>query len=124
MPRRTSEGTLARESSESVRLSTYESIWETVRAIPKGRVATYGQVAREAGYPRQPRLVGYALHALHGKSRVPWHRVINAQGKISFPKTSSSYRRQIRLLKAEGVKFVKDVVDLRKYGWLSEDGKD
>jgi methylated-DNA-protein-cysteine methyltransferase-like protein len=100
-------------------LSTYELIRETVRQIPKGRVATYGQVASEAGYPGQPRMVGYALHALPPRSGVPWHRVINAQGRISFPKNSAAYRKQRRLLKAEGVVFRGELVDLGRFGWLS-----
>ncbi len=100
-------------------LSTYEIIWEIVRQIPKGKLATYGQVAAEAGFPGQPRMVGYALHALPHRSGVPWHRVINAQGKISFPKESAAYRKQRRLLKAEGMVFHGETLDLKNYGWLS-----
>ena len=104
---------------QATRLSSYEMIWETVRQIPKGRVATYGQVATEAGFPGQPRLVGYALHNLPPGVGVPWQRVINAKGKISFAPASSSYRRQRRLLAEEGVEFKSDTVDLEKFGWLS-----
>jgi methylated-DNA-protein-cysteine methyltransferase-like protein len=104
----------------ATRLSTYELIWETVRQIPKGKVATYGQVASEAGFPRQPRMVGYALHALPPHSGVPWHRVINAQGRISFPKDSGAYKKQRRLLKAEGIGFEGEAVDLERFGWLSD----
>ena len=100
--------------------SIYELIWETVRQIPKGKVATYGQVASEAGFPRQPRMVGYALHALPPRSGVPWHRVINAQGRISFPKGSTAHRKQRRLLKAEGVNFRGESLDLERHGWLSD----
>jgi methylated-DNA-protein-cysteine methyltransferase-like protein len=100
--------------------STYELIWETVRQIPKGKVATYGQVASEAGFPRQPRMVGYALHALPARSGVPWHRVINAQGRVSFPKGSAAYRKQRRLLRAEGVVFHGESVELERFGWLSD----
>jgi methylated-DNA-protein-cysteine methyltransferase-like protein len=101
-------------------LSTYELIWETVRQIPRGKVATYGQVASEAGFPRQPRMVGYALHALPPHSGVPWHRVINAQGRVSFPKNSAAYRKQRRLLNAEGVVFRGEALDLERFGWLSD----
>ncbi len=101
-------------------IRTYELIWETVRQIPKGKVATYGQVASEAGFPGQARMVGYALHALPPHSGVPWQRVINAQGRISFPNGSAAYKKQRRLLKAEGVVFHDDVVDLKQYGWLSD----
>ena len=99
--------------------SSYEIIWETVRQIPRGKVATYGQVATESGFPGQPRLVGYALHNLPPGAGVPWQRVINAQGRVSFPRESSSYKRQRRLLTEEGVIFKGDSIELEKYGWLS-----
>jgi len=97
---------------------TYEIIWETVRLIPKGNVASYGQVAVESGLPGQARLVGYALHALRPSSGVPWHRVINAQGKISFPPGSPAHSRQRKLLAGEGVVVVGDKIDMKRYGWL------
>ena len=100
--------------------STYELIWEIVRQIPRGKVATYGQVAAEAGLPGQARMVGYALHALSGTPGVPWHRVINASGEISFPKGSAAYRRQRRLLRNEGIVFSKESLDLGRFGWLSD----
>jgi methylated-DNA-protein-cysteine methyltransferase-like protein len=100
--------------------STYELIWETVRQIPRGKVATYGQVASEAGFPGQARMVGYALHALSGSQGVPWHRVINASGRISFPKGGEAYRRQRRLLRNEGIIFSKERLDLDRFGWLSD----
>ncbi len=100
--------------------STYEVIWETVRQIPRGKVATYGQVASESGLPGRARMVGYALHALAGMSDVPWHRVINSSGRISFPKGSEAYRRQRRLLRSEGIVFKKDTLDLERFGWLSD----
>jgi methylated-DNA-protein-cysteine methyltransferase related protein len=98
--------------------STYEMIWEIVRQIPRGKVATYGQVALESGFPGQARLVGYALHALRPHAGVPWQRIINSQGKISFPRGSSAYKRQHRLLVAEGVTFQGDTIDLECFGWL------
>lgn len=100
--------------------STYELILETVRQIPRGKVATYGQVASEAGFPGRARMVGYALHSLSGTSWVPWHRVINASGKISFPKGSDAYRRQRKLLRSEGVVFNNERLDLDRFGWLSD----
>lgn len=96
---------------------TYRRIWDTVRRIPRGRVASYGQVAVAAGFPKQPRLAGYAMHALPSGSRVPWHRVINAQGRISFPPRSEPYREQRRRLEAEGVVFIAGRVDFARYGW-------
>lgn len=100
------------------RLSSYELIWEIVRQIPRGKVATYGQVAAESGFPGQARLVGYALHSLPPRGGVPWQRVINAQGRISFPRGSSAYTRQRRLLRGEGVIFQGDTIDLERFGWL------
>ncbi len=97
---------------------TYEIIWDTVRLIPKGKVASYGQVAVEAGLPGQARLVGYALHATPPLSGIPWHRVINAQGKISFPVGSPSYRRQRQLLRREGIVIDGGAIDLKRFGWL------
>ena len=78
-------------------------IHDVVSRIPRGRVATYGQVARVAGLPGQARLVGYALHALPAGTSVPWHRVVNAQGAISTP--GGPEGRQRRLLEREGVRF-------------------
>ena len=100
------------------RQGTYERIWETVRHIPKGAVATYGEVAAEAGFPGQARMVGYALHALPPGSGVPWQRVINAMGKISFPSGSEARARQKSLLRREGIVFSGDRVDRDRFGWL------
>ncbi len=83
----------------------YDQIYDVIRTIPRGRVATYGQIAELAGIAGQPRRVGYALSALPDNSGVPWHRVINAQGKISFPAGSAHEKLQRRLLKQEGVTF-------------------
>ncbi len=91
-------------------------ILATVRRIPRGRVATYGQVARLAGMPGHARLAGYALHGC-GDPSVPWHRVINAQGRVSLPEADGQASFQRVLLEAEGVLFVKDRVDLERFGW-------
>jgi methylated-DNA-protein-cysteine methyltransferase-like protein len=94
----------------------YAKIWQAVREIPRGRVASYGQVAEIAGFAGQARQVGYALHALPKSSGVPWHRVINAQGKISFPPRSRPYKEQRKRLEAEGVAFLGGRVDLKRHG--------
>ena len=99
-------------------MNKYELIWETVKQIPKGKVATYGDVATLSGLIGQQRLVGYALHNLRRNSGVPWQRVINSQGKISLPKRSGDYARQRKLLKGEGIIFVKDQIDLEKFGLI------
>jgi methylated-DNA-protein-cysteine methyltransferase-like protein len=90
-----------------------------VRRIPLGRVATYGQIAILAGFPRQPRLVGYALHALPRGTSVPWHRVINAQGRISARagEPAGSLTQRL-LLEAEGVAFdARGRISLERFGW-------
>ena len=90
-----------------------------VRRIPRGRVATYGQVALLAGLGRQARLVGYALSALPSGTRVPWYRVINARGAISARSgdPAGAFNQRLRL-EAEGVKFdARGRVPLDRYGW-------
>ena len=82
---------------------THGRIHRVVSRIPRGRVATYGQVARLAGLSGQARLVGYAMHALPVGTRVPWQRVVNSQGTISLPGESAT--RQRKLLESEGVHF-------------------
>jgi methylated-DNA-protein-cysteine methyltransferase-like protein len=92
-------------------------IYAVVRRIPRGRVATYGQVAALAGLPGQARQVGYAMAALEVDSGVPWHRVINARGAISLPSGDHSALIQRARLKAEGVVFDDDRVSLDRWGW-------
>lgn len=82
--------------------STYERIYRAVRKIPKGRVATYGDIAELAGFPGRARQVGYALHALPNGSSVPWHRIINASGRISLPPEGGGLEQRFRLME-EGV---------------------
>ncbi len=90
-----------------------------MRRIPRGRVATYGQIAHLAGLGRQARLVGYAMSALPRGSRIPWHRVINAQGAISARRGDPAGAFDQRLLlEAEGVKFdSRGRVSLERYRW-------
>jgi methylated-DNA-protein-cysteine methyltransferase-like protein len=85
--------------------SGYERIYAAVKRIPRSRVATYGQVAELAGLPRQPRRVGYALSALQDSAGVPWHRVVNAQGRISARSHPGFEEVQRLLLEREGVVF-------------------
>ena len=84
---------------------TYLRIYAVVRRIPRGRVATYGQVAALAGLPGHARQVGYALHALARGTRLPWHRVINAQGEVSRRRRPGDELSQRLLLEREGVCF-------------------
>lgn len=92
-------------------------VYQAVRRIPRGRVATYGQIALVAGTPRGARAVGWALRALRGRaaSRVPWHRVVGAGGRIS-PRAGGGERLQRARLAAEGVVFRGGRVDLRRHG--------
>jgi methylated-DNA-protein-cysteine methyltransferase-like protein len=84
---------------------TYLRIYTVVRRIPRGRVATYGQVAALAGLPGHARQVGYALHALPRGTRLPWHRVINAKGAVSRRRRPGDELSQRLLLEREGVRF-------------------
>ncbi len=96
---------------------TYRVIWETVRRIPRGKVATYGEIARLAGVIGQARLVGYALHNTPPGFSIPWQRVINARGRISLPKNAGGYFLQKELLLREGIRFQSETIDLHKFGW-------
>lgn len=100
--------------------NNYKLIWQTVRQIPKGQVATYGQIAELCGLNGQARLIGYTLHNLPEKTKIPWHRVINAKGKISFPKNSKAHKLQRLFLEKEGVIFLNDKIDFEKYGWIDQ----
>ena len=81
-----------------------QAIWDVVAQIPRGRVSTYGGVAREAGLPGRARQAGYALKHLPDDMHLPWHRVVGAGGKIVFPPGSNAYREQMRRLQSEGIK--------------------
>jgi len=94
----------------------YEAFYRCIRLIPEGRVATYGQIARLAGFPKHARHVGYALVALPDDSGVPWFRVINAEGGIS-KRDPFDEKEQLRRLEAEGVAFLSGRVNLKLHGW-------
>ncbi|MGE5072489.1 MAG: MGMT family protein [Anaerolineae bacterium] len=106
-----------------------ERVWQLVRQVPRGKVATYGQIALMLPPPQgvdfdsyrafAPRWVGSAMAAC--PDDVPWQRVINSQGKIS---ERAGAEKQRQLLEEEGVVFVKDKIDLKKYGWRGLDEPD
>lgn len=102
-------------------MTVFEKIYEVVRNIPEGKVATYGQVALLAGNPRWARVVGYALHKNPAFGIIPCHRVVNRDGKTaeSFAFGGGDIQRQ--MLEQEGIVFEKDGrIDLSKYIWKPE----
>ena len=107
----------ARPTAES---GVYAAIYDLVRTIPVGRVATYGQVAELAGFPRRARQVGYALAALPEEADLPWHRVVNARGMVSLRRHGGAHRLQQLLLEEEGVLFEEGRIDLHRYRWVAE----
>ena len=93
------------------------AVYEVVAQIPRGKVTTYGRVATLAGYPGRARQVGYALAATPEGLDLPWHRVINAQGRVS-PRTHTKFHELQRvLLEEEGIVFAGDSIDLGRFGW-------
>jgi methylated-DNA-protein-cysteine methyltransferase-like protein len=95
----------------------YSRIYGIINQIPRGQVATYGQIAKLACLPRGARQVGYALHRLEEGSKVPWHRVINGKGQISLQPGKPAASLQRHLLETEGVEFNNNVISLKKYQW-------
>ena len=98
-------------------LNPQERIWQIVYQIPVGRVASYGQIATLAGLPGRARLVGRTLKNLPHPTSLPWHRVCNAQGRLSLPPESSSHQEQRLRLEAEGIVFIQGKISLQRYGW-------
>lgn len=93
----------------------FNRVYALVRQVPRGRVVTYGQIARALGAPRAARTVGWAMRVC--PDQVPWHRVVNARGEISL-RPSAGYHEQKARLRAEGVRFDRrGRIDLRRYGW-------
>jgi len=96
---------------------TRERIWQVVSSIPPGKVTSYGRVAALAGLPRAARLVGRVLSQLPKDSKLPWHRVINASGRITFPEGSAAWQCQRTRLLEEGVVMRGSRIDIRTCGW-------
>jgi methylated-DNA-protein-cysteine methyltransferase-like protein len=95
----------------------HQSVWKVVSEIPSGHVLTYGEVARLSGMPKAARRVSQALRRAPKNLNVPWHRVINSQGKISFPEDSSGWLRQKDMLEEEGIVFLKGKINLEQFGY-------
>lgn len=98
-------------------ISFHQGVWKVVSEIPAGHVLTYGEVARLSGMPKQARRVSQAMRRAPRAMKLPWHRVINSQGKISFPQDSSGWREQKDRLEAEGVVFLNGKIDLERFGY-------
>jgi len=97
---------------------SHEDYYRLIRRIPKGRVATYGQIAALAGLPGNSRQVGFALNALPGDGDVPWHRVVNAKGRISPRSRGDRHVEQRELLEREGVRFsAAGIISIRDFLW-------
>lgn len=106
------------ERLDSEPVTSYRRIYAVVRRIPRGRVASYGQVAGLAGLPGRARQVGYAMYALPQDTGVPWHRVVNAAGAISRRRVPGAELSQRMLLEREGVRFgSRGRISLEKFGW-------
>lgn len=98
-------------------MNSFEKIYEVVCEIPKGKVASYGQIAELAGNRKWTRVVGYALHAVSAESKIPCHRVVTKDGRISKAFGAGDENYQVLLLRAEGVECQNGYVDMKKYQW-------
>ena len=96
-----------------------EAVYLALMSIPAGKVITYGQLASLAGLPGAARLAGTILCGLPEHTELPWHRVINAQGKISLPEDSHAHAEQKKRLEAEGIMFTNNKINLRIYGYTN-----
>ncbi len=98
-------------------MNTYDQIYAVVRQIPKGCVATYGQIAALAGNKKWARVVGYALHVNPDEQGIPCYRVVNREGRVSDAFAFGGKNRQIELLEDDGIPCPDGYVDLKKYQW-------
>ena len=97
--------------------TVFSRIYEIVKQIPKGKVATYGQIATLAGNPRWARVVGYALHVNPDPDSIPCYRVVNREGAVSPAFVFGGKNVQIALLEADGIPVKDGKVDLDVYLW-------
>jgi methylated-DNA-protein-cysteine methyltransferase-like protein len=95
----------------------HQKVKQVIKKIPRGKVATYGQIAMLAGDPRGARQVSWVLHSSSDSDKLPWHRVINRQGRISLPE-NMGYELQRALLSDEGIEFgLRDTINLKRFQW-------
>lgn len=109
------------KTDKAVTENSFERIYDIVRRIPRGCVATYGQVAALAGNKRWARVVGFALHVNPDPEGIPCYRVVNREGKVSDAFAFGGVNRQIALLEADGIPCADGIVDLKKYQWKQTD---
>ncbi|TLU65122.1 MGMT family protein [Thalassotalea litorea] len=100
-----------------------QRIWTLVALVPEGKVVSYGQLADLAGLPGRARLAGRALKLASPTQNLPWHRVVNSQGKISLPKGSEPYQRQVAKLQEEGVVVISGKIKLDDFQWQPDVGE-
>ncbi|MBK8395086.1 MAG: methylated-DNA--[protein]-cysteine S-methyltransferase [Leptospiraceae bacterium] len=112
---------MKKKESSPLKVSFYTKVYDVVKKIPKGKVTTYGEIASIVGSPRAARAVGYALNALNktDSQLIPWQRVINAKGEISFKGDTIRANLQRKLLEQEGIVFsVVGQINITNFGWL------
>lgn len=105
------------DANKTDQTSFHKNVWKVVSEIPPGHVLTYGEVARLSGMPRQARRVSQAMRRAPRKMALPWHRVVNSQGKISLPEQSPGALEQKDRLEKEGVVFLNGQIDLGRFGY-------
>jgi methylated-DNA-protein-cysteine methyltransferase-like protein len=97
---------------------SYRRIWEQAALVPEGQVASYGQIAKLAGLPRRAaRMVGRALGAAPREMNLPWHRIVNAQGRIAIPPGTERYKQQHELLEQEGIEVKDGQLNMDQFRW-------
>ena len=107
----------AKQKGSADRFSFSERVKDVIKKVPKGKVATYGQIAALAGNPRAARQVVRILHSSSEKDKLPWHRIVNRQGRIAL-KPGYGYEIQRELLRQEGIGFGKDdTINFDRYLW-------
>jgi methylated-DNA-protein-cysteine methyltransferase related protein len=102
---------------EDMQTDFTKTVIRLIRSVPKGKVATYGLIAKLAGRPKGSRGVGWILHSSTNKHKLPWHRILKSTGFISFPAGTHQFMMQESKLESEGVVVINGKVDLQKYGW-------
>ncbi|RUR09652.1 DNA methyltransferase [Legionella sp. km772] len=104
-----------------IRTDFTKNVIALIQSVPRGKVATYGLIARLAGNPRASRQVGWLLHSSTDKYDLPWQRIIKSDGRLSFPSYSSHFMRQKNKLEEEGVSIINGRVDLKIFLWGNDD---